>query len=238
MLRSLNHSLNHEDVESIFLSHKFNDHNLRQMDVKEQLRQKLAAVAVNRVHRTALGLAALRYKLGQYDAALQAVLEGIRIAQNKNDYETILECTIWLYQISGVLGNRQQEKQLIEHVIYQANKMHKVYIFIMALLNYASMPDSKAMLIRQLKISPKILSVFREFKIHSSGGAPLWNDLLRAAEMKMLLSTQKLTNLDLLSQLKNHLGMVHVSSWSEIGSHFMSTNALIQLLRIQGPKAL
>ena len=29
LLRSLNHSLNHEDVESIFLSHKFNDHNLR-----------------------------------------------------------------------------------------------------------------------------------------------------------------------------------------------------------------
>lgn len=50
------------------------------MELKEQLRQKLAAVAVNKVHRTSLSLAAIQYKLGHFDGALDAVLEAIRIA--------------------------------------------------------------------------------------------------------------------------------------------------------------
>ena len=77
LLNAMNSCLNHDDLDAIFYAHKFNDHNLRQMDIKEQLRQKLAAVAVNRVHRTSLSLAAIRFKLGQYDAALSAILEAI-----------------------------------------------------------------------------------------------------------------------------------------------------------------
>jgi len=34
------------------------------MDMKEQQKQKVASVTVNRVHRTAISLTALRYKLG------------------------------------------------------------------------------------------------------------------------------------------------------------------------------
>jgi len=108
---------NKDSLDALFLAHKFNDHNLRLMDNKEQLRQKLAAVAVNRVHRTSLSLAAIHFKLGHLDAALSAVLEAIRIAQNKNDYLTILDCTVWLYQIQGALGNRSKELQLLEHLI-------------------------------------------------------------------------------------------------------------------------
>jgi len=78
--------------------------------MKEQQKQKVSSVAVNRVHRTAISLTALRFKLGQFDAALSSTLEAIRIAQNKNDYSTILDCTIWLHQISGAMGNREQEK--------------------------------------------------------------------------------------------------------------------------------
>jgi hypothetical protein len=42
-------------------------------------------VAVNKIHKNALSLAALRYKMGQYDAAFHSIIEAIKIAQNKND---------------------------------------------------------------------------------------------------------------------------------------------------------
>ena len=69
----MNNALAMEDVVAIELNHKFNDHNLRLMDIKEQLRQNLAAVAVNKVHRLSLSVASLRYKMGQYDAALISI---------------------------------------------------------------------------------------------------------------------------------------------------------------------
>ena len=69
-----------QDLEAIEFNHKFNDHNLRLTDIKEQLRQNLAAVAVNKVHRLALSKATLRYKLGQYDAALISIHESIKIS--------------------------------------------------------------------------------------------------------------------------------------------------------------
>ena len=86
--------------------------------MKEQQKQKVSQISINNVHRTAISLAALRFKLGQFDAALTSTLEAIRIAQNKNDYSTILDCTIWFHQISGAMGNREMEKQLIEHTVY------------------------------------------------------------------------------------------------------------------------
>ena len=63
-------------------------------------------VAINKIHKTALSLAAMRYKLGQYDAAFHSVIEAIKIAQNKNDSASILECSVWLQHISSALGNR------------------------------------------------------------------------------------------------------------------------------------
>jgi hypothetical protein len=54
-------------------------------------------VAVNKVHRLALSVASLRYKMGQYDAALSSIHESIKIAQNKNDHETVLDCMVWLH---------------------------------------------------------------------------------------------------------------------------------------------
>lgn len=69
-----------EDQLSLAYLHRFNDHNLRVMDVKEQLRQNMAAVAVNRVYRNSLSVAALQFRLGHFDAALSAVLEAIKIA--------------------------------------------------------------------------------------------------------------------------------------------------------------
>ena len=76
--------------------HRFNDHNMRQTDVKEQLKQNAANVAVSRVYRNSLTLAALHFKLAQFDQALTEILETIKLAQTKGDKETVIECAIWL----------------------------------------------------------------------------------------------------------------------------------------------
>jgi len=114
LMKSMHSSTHSQDQLSIAYLHKFNDHNLRVMDVKEQLRQNMAAVAVNRVYRNSLSLAALQFRLGHYDAALSAILEAIKIAQNKNDHETVLDCSVWLQQIHRALGNAEKDKELME----------------------------------------------------------------------------------------------------------------------------
>lgn len=73
-----------------------------------------------KVHQPALNLASLRLRLGHLDEAMMSVMEAIKISQNKNDHESILQCLIWLQQILGGLGNKNQEKRLLEHIIHQA----------------------------------------------------------------------------------------------------------------------
>ena len=80
LMKSMHSATCHQDQLSLAYLHRFNDHNLRVMDVKEQLRQNVAAVAVNRVYRNSLSLAALQFKLGHFDAALSSILEAIKIA--------------------------------------------------------------------------------------------------------------------------------------------------------------
>ena len=65
---------------------------------------------MNKVHRSALSLGALRLRLGQYDAALESILECIKLAQNKNDHDTVNDSIIWLSQISGALSKKDRER--------------------------------------------------------------------------------------------------------------------------------
>lgn len=102
------------------------------------------------------------------------------------DKETILDCTIWLHHISGALGNREQEKQLIEHTIFQSNKSNRIYIFIISLLNYSVIHTNCSQLSKALRIPPKIFTVLTEFRIFSFGGKPLWNDILTIAQKKLI----------------------------------------------------
>ena len=200
--------------EPIFLTHKFNDHNIRHLEVKEQLKQKLSQVAVNKVHRTALALAAIQYKLGQYDAALASILEATRIAQNKNDPATVLDCIVWQYQIQGALGNREKEKQLIEHTIQMANKSNRLYVCVLSMLNYAALPGS---LTAQFGISPKVLSVLGEVKRFSEGSKPVANALLMAAQRKLLHNAEKSHQKDLLRQLQPFLLLTSASTSLSLG---------------------
>ena len=46
-----------------------------------------------------------------------SVVESIKISQNKNDHEGILQCLVWLQQISRAMGNTEQEKRILEHIL-------------------------------------------------------------------------------------------------------------------------
>ena len=65
------------DLESLL---RFNDHNLLSITKKEQLQQNLPAVAVSRIYRNSLSVAALHYMMGEFDAALSTVHEAVKIA--------------------------------------------------------------------------------------------------------------------------------------------------------------
>ena len=62
----------------------------------------------------------MQFKVGNFEAALEAIEECIKISQNKNDADTILDCSVWLYSISGSIGgeeNFNQQRLLLEHLI-------------------------------------------------------------------------------------------------------------------------
>ena len=134
MLESTNAIQSLQDVEAVSLMHKFNDHNLRLIDIKEQLRLNMAAVAVNRVHRTALSLAATRFKLGQYDAALSAINESIKAAQNKNDDASVLEGIMWLIQIKTKIGRPDEAQKMARYLICQACRSNKLSLMVQGIL--------------------------------------------------------------------------------------------------------
>lgn len=54
-----------------------------------------------------------------------------------------------------------------------------------------------------MHISPKILEVLEEFRLASSGGRPLWNDLLMAAQRQLVALAQAQSRLA--DQLKSLL---------------------------------
>ena len=91
-------------------------------------------------NQPALNLANLRLRLGCLDEAMSSVMEAIKISQNKNDHESILQCLVWLQQILAGLGNKQQERALLEHIISQAHQQQNHYIFVLACLNYSLLP--------------------------------------------------------------------------------------------------
>lgn len=64
--------------------------------------------------------------------------------------------------------------------------MNKLYIFIISLLNFSAFPNNMSRLVKNLKISPKVINVLNDFKIYSFGGKPLWSDLLNIAQRKIV----------------------------------------------------
>ena len=99
LLNSVNESLARKDLDAINSMHKYFDYNLNFIDLHGSKPSHPV-----KVHQPELNLANLQLRLGQIDQALLAVLETIRISQNKNDHEAILQCLVLLQQIRRVLG--------------------------------------------------------------------------------------------------------------------------------------
>jgi hypothetical protein len=139
LLVALHSSLANDDILAVSKLHQYYDYNLRIIDRNQSLKQRMGPIAVNRLYLTNLALASILYKMNYFESALGKVNECIKIAQNKNDHATVLDCTVWLNQISGALGlhsSRQHELRLLEHILAQAHFMKKTYLFLSTLVNY------------------------------------------------------------------------------------------------------
>ncbi len=91
LLNSINDSLGKRDVEAINNMHRYFDYNLNFIDLQSGKPSHPV-----KVHQPELNLANIQLRMGQVDQALLAVLETIRISQNKNDHEAILQCLVLL----------------------------------------------------------------------------------------------------------------------------------------------
>ena len=108
--------MNKRDIEALQQNHRYFDYNLNFKDKSSG--KTMYAV---KVHYPALNLSGLLLKLGWLDESLLSILETIRISQNKNDHEGILQCLVWLQQFLGLTGNRDQERMILEHILVQSN---------------------------------------------------------------------------------------------------------------------
>jgi len=184
LLHSLNDGLGKRDLESLSKLHRYFDYNLNFVDLHAA--KPLHQV---KVHQPELNLAGMQLRLNHIDQALLAVLETIRISQNKNDHEAILQCLVLLQQIRRVLGtsdktaNRDQERLLLEHIIYQANNLNNAYIFVISCVNLAQVDHMKSSRSAQ-QVSQKLGEILKQFKVVIEG--PLWYDIIQVANKKLL----------------------------------------------------
>jgi hypothetical protein len=108
LLTSVNHAMDRNDRAAVDHLHKYFDYSMRTKWVRKNNETGLVEFdswAV-KVHQPALNLAGLRFRLGQLDQSLTSVMESIKISQNKNDHDSILQCLVWMHQIFGALGNK------------------------------------------------------------------------------------------------------------------------------------
>jgi hypothetical protein len=102
MLNSINNTLARNDVQALRDCHRYFDYNINFID-----RTHSKPVHSVKVHYPALNIAGLQLRLGHIDQALLSILETIRISQNKNDHEAILQCLFWLSQILNFIGSKE-----------------------------------------------------------------------------------------------------------------------------------
>jgi hypothetical protein len=180
------------------------------MDIKQQLKQNLAPVAINQVHRSALSIGALKLKLGHLDSALESIYESIKISQSKNDDMTVLEATLWLHTIIRQLGGKQ-ERMLVEHLVHQSTKLKHTYIFILSMLNYATLN------LRAVAQTQKMVKVLKAYKAHSQGGRPIWNDVLMIVQGEIVKQAHRADKRQMISKMQNILLVKQGSMWQQAG---------------------
>lgn len=98
LLTGLAHTTVHDDTQATADIRRYFDYNMRQKITKGNTETgaiEFVSWAV-KVHQPALNLALIRLKHGQLDEALLGVMEAVKLAQNKNDHESITQCLVLL----------------------------------------------------------------------------------------------------------------------------------------------
>eukprot|EP00347_Sterkiella_histriomuscorum_P022054 403331848 len=230
LLYSINDYLGKKDVESVYNLHKYFDYNLNFID-----RSAAKPTHLVKVHQPELNMAGMQLRLGMLDQALLSVLETIRISQNKNDHEAILQCLIWLHQILIKVGSRSQERQLIEHIIYQAHQLNNNYLFIVSCVNFSQIDFCKTLKSSNY-ITHKLAEVFKSIKVMVEG--PLWYDILQIANKKIGSLQEQIISRDFVTELKPMLILAKSQIWENIGSKILTRLNVVNIIKVFGPRAL
>ncbi|KRX00366.1 hypothetical protein PPERSA_10865 [Pseudocohnilembus persalinus] len=91
---------------------------------------------INKVNHILINKASLNFEMGFYDEALRCLTEGLRIAQNNSDDESINYCLTYFYQISSILGKPQDALAIVEHALVHAVKLKNPQLQLISCLNY------------------------------------------------------------------------------------------------------
>ena len=76
---------------------------------------------------------------------------------------------------SNSANGKNQERLLLEHIMYQANNLGNSYIFIIACINLAQVDHMKTLKSSQ-KIGTKLTEVLKALKVTVEG--PIWYEIL------------------------------------------------------------
>jgi hypothetical protein len=131
--------------------------------------------------------------------------------------------------------NRDQERLLLEHIIYQANNLNNAYIFVISCINLAQVDHMKSSKSAQ-QVSQKLGEILKQFKVVIEG--PLWYDIIQVANKKLLQLQEMVINRNFVRELKPLMTLAKALNWESIGSQMLSRVNLVSAVRVHGKKAL
>lgn len=127
-----------QPIEGLDNLHKYFDKSLNHLlQVTEQAADK--PVTTNKINHAILNLANLNFKMGFYDEVLRGVSEALRISQNNTDDESINQCLCYLYQIAGILGNHEDQINLLEYAISHSLNLNHPNLMLFSCLYYCNL---------------------------------------------------------------------------------------------------
>lgn len=96
-------------------------------------------VSTNKINHAILNLANLNFMMGFYDEVLRGISEALRISQNNSDDEGINHCLCYLYQIAGIIGNHEDQVNLLEYAISHSFNLNHPNLMLFSCLYYCNL---------------------------------------------------------------------------------------------------
>ena len=125
------------------------------------------------------------------------------------------------------MGNKEQERRILEHILTQAHQQQNSYLFLVACLNYLALPlvnqDCKSLTGNgTFPLPVKVRDVLKALSIPYTG--PIWNLVLKAA-LQIIEKGAGLQDLGSpldCRQFLPHLRLREAKNWSVIGFKTLS----------------